>query len=211
MFGAGYFKGKVVAIMGAEHPLGSSLALRFSGFGATVIAIGEDEESLHGLARTNPEQIEPLALRSGRADVLGLLRDAWGDEPLDCYIDTSPISAERQKLQAPDIFAKSAGTAAALVRGIRNGQARAVLAMPAVSSASSPTETARHAGYTALVRQFGKECMPGRFCGAEVPGDLEWSSEQCLSIGDAIMMLVHPVSRAVAQGTVIGLALDRRK
>lgn len=207
VFGVSRFRDKVAVIAGAEHPLATSLAQRLAEFGTTVVAIGASEERLQTLARARPERIEPLALRPGRRDVFALLQEAWDEEPVDIFMDLMPLCVTMETT-ASHAFAQSAGIAAALARGIRNGQARAVVAVPAGGGDSAPEEQARAAGYEALVRRLAAETAPARFLGLRLPVTQDWPVADCLSAGDAMMMLCHPVSRGLAAGSILDWAAE---
>ncbi len=207
MFGVSRFRDKVAVIAGAEHPLGAALTHRLAAFGATVVAMGRSDDQLMALASPFPARIEPLALRPGRRDVLALLQEAWDDTPLDLYVDLTPLCIEAEPGPS-HAFARSAGLASALARGIAGGAARAVIAVPAVQADSAPDDQARAAGYAALVRRFAAETAPARFLGLRLPTQPTWDAAACLSAGDAILMLCHPVSRGLQGGHVIDWAPD---
>ena len=191
---------------GAEHPLGVSLCQRLAGFGATVVAVGRSDETLMALARQAPRRIEPLVLRSGRRDVMDLLRESWADEPLDFYADLLPLAPDISEKIPHDLFALSAGMSAALLRGVRNGGALCVLAIPvpAAEGASAPEDHAKAAGYTAMLKRFANQGVPGRHVGLRVLSrSRSWTPAQCISAGDMMLTLFHPVSRGVRNGSVI--------
>lgn len=204
VFGVSRFKDRVAVIAGAEHPLGTSLVRRMAAFGATVVAIGQDEAQLYGLARELTGRVEPLALAPGRRDVLALLYDAWGDEPLDIYVDVMPLCTGTDLPDPAERFARSAGVAAALVRGIRQARAFAVMAVPLADTGAPPPEQARSAGYGAMMRRLSADCRPGRMVGLGLPGASDpWTDAACLSAGDAILALCHPVTRGLAGGQLL--------
>jgi len=208
VFGVSRFKDKVAVVAGAEHALGAALCQRLAGFGAVVVALGWDGEGLHHLAKLAPTRIEPLTLRNGRRDVYQLLQEAWASEPIDLYIDAAPLCPEDAKSAPRPDFLRSAGVAAALAAGLRAGAARAVIAVPeAPHHPPRPEEQARTAGYGVLVERFNTDCAPARFMGLRVPGPpFDWTDAACVSAGDAILMLCHPVSRGLRSGVVIDWA-----
>lgn len=204
MFGVSRFKGRVAVIAGAEHPLAYSLARRLAGFGTTVVAIGLDNDALMALAQTAPARIEPLTLRTGRRDVLMLLKESWQDEAIDIYMDFMLLIDSARSESNANTFARSAGLGAALGAGLRNGEAMAVVGIPQVTDTSSVEAQAQQAGYAALVRRFSRECGPARFVGLSLPNRRKtWSDADCLSAGDMALMLCHPVSRGVSPGSVV--------
>ena len=192
---------------GAEHPLGVSLCGRLAEFGALVIAVGHDDQALQDLARKQPERIEHLVLRPGRRDVLGLLRDAWGGQPVDLFADLIGLMPQRETpgdQPARRGFAQSAGVAAALAEGIRAGKAFCTLAIPQADGEPTPDQQARSAGCTALARSFSKDVSPGRLLGLRLPEmPFDWTDARLISAGDTILMMCHPVSRGLANGSVL--------
>ncbi|MFW2543991.1 hypothetical protein ACN2XU_15255 [Primorskyibacter sp. 2E107] len=197
------FKDRIAVIAGADHPLGASLVRRLAGFGATVVALGSDEEAMLELAREFPGAVEPLVLRRGWREVVRRLQQAWEDEPVHLYIDLFPLG-EAQSLSATrDLMQKSAALAAAFATGLRSGEARAVLGF-AQGQSGAPNRGTRAAGYAGLVRHLDKACRPGRFLGLSLDDrTCSWTPDQCLSAGDTLLMLCHPVSRGVMPGTVV--------
>jgi len=211
VFGVSRFSNKVAVIAGAEHPLGASLCQRLAGFGATVVAVGSADEPLMTVARTNPKRIEPLVLRPGRRDVLDLLREAWADEPLDYYADFMSLGPGDAVHEQSDLFRKSAGMATALQRGIQAGSALCVMAIPdaASSEGTTPEDHAKTAGYTALLKRASTDSMPGRYVGLRVRALQDaWSAADCISAGDMVLTLFHPVSRGLPNGSVIDWASE---
>lgn len=209
MFGVSRFKDKVVVIAGAEHPLGASLCERLATFGATVVAIGWTDTALLEIARRSPSRIEPLALSHGRRDVLTLLREAWGDEPLHVYVDLMPIcdSALNDAPQAS--FGQSAGMASALLGGMRAGRARGIMAVPQTVDEALTEVQGRSAGYTVLMQRFAREARPARLLGLGLPGPgFVWGADVITSAGDTVMALSHEVSRGIRSGTVVDWAID---
>lgn len=207
MFGVSRFKGRVAVIAGAEHPLARLLCARLAAFGATVVAIGADADVLGDLALESPERIEPLPLDPMREDALDLLQEAWGEEPLDIYVDAAPLVPGLSGHSAPGAFHVSAGLAAALVPGLRAAQGRAVMCVPTYLDSAQPENLARSAGFRALMAQFSRDAAPGRFIGLSVPGHLSaWTDAANLSASDTIMMLCHPVSRGVRSGSMVDWA-----
>lgn len=209
MFGVSRFKDRIAVISGGEHPLGGSLARRLASFGATVVVVGRDDQRLRDLARHAPDRIEPLALRPGRRDVLMLLREAWGDQPLDLYVDLTGLCPFGDQGAGEGLefgFGLSAGIGAALVEGIRTGRADCVMAVPSTARGTPDTvETqARAAGFGALVRLFAGDVLPGRFLGLGLPaGRHDWTEACLLSAGDMVLMMCHPVSRGLVTGSVL--------
>ena len=201
MFGVSRFNNRIVVIAGAEHPLGAAMARRLAGFGATVIAVGRDDVALRDLARDRPDRIEPLALRPGRRDVLGLLRDAWGGQPVDVYLDVMSLCSATTDAQDYG-FGQSAGVAAALVEAIRAGPGYCAMAVP--EGGAGPDGLARAAGFKALVQKFAQKAPPGRFVGLRLPvSPFDWTEQRLLSAGDALLLLCHPLSRGLANGSVL--------
>lgn len=192
---------------GAEHPLGTALCKRLAGFGATVIAIGQDGVALRDLARTAPSTIEPLALRPGKRNVLTLLHEAWANQPVHIFVDLMalcPPDDSGAAVVRDYGFGHSAGVAAALVGGIRAGRALCTMAVPRASGDPDPEAQARSAGFSALVRRFSTEATPGRFLGLGLPVDsFDWTAARIMSAGDTILMMCHPVSRGLANGSVL--------
>lgn len=171
-----------------------------------VVAVGSADEALMALARTAPKRIEPLVLRPGRRNVLELLREAWADEPLDIYADFLPLCAGAEQPASADLFSKSAGMAAALLRGVQAGRACCVMAIPEVSSVQngSPEDHAKTAGYTALLKRLSNEGQPGRYIGIRLLDmAIPWTEAQCTSAGDLVLTLFHPVSRGMRNGSVV--------
>ncbi|WGW02744.1 hypothetical protein [Tropicibacter oceani] len=198
------FKDKVAVIAGAEHPMGASLVRRLAGFGAKVVAIGTDEAQLRALAQHSPARIEPLAINMGQRDVLHLLQEAWAEEPLDIYVDLFPLCEAMSLAQTRDVFSRSAALAAAFAPGIRQGRASAVLAYPQGDGRPAPNRGTRAAGYAALVRHFAQQVDPGRFLGIEMRDEgCSWTGSECLSAGDCVLVLCHPVSRGLQSGSVV--------
>ncbi|MFZ7090658.1 hypothetical protein [Primorskyibacter sp. 2E233] len=204
MFSVSRFKDKVAVVAGAEHPLGVSLVRRLAGFGATVVAIGSDEGHLRALAAERPKRIEPLPLQIGGRDVLRLLQEAWADEPLDMYIDIFPLCEAMALAETRDVFSRSASLAAAFAPGIRAGRAQAILTFPQEGVGPADDRDARAAGFAAMVRHFDDKTAPGRFLGvAMLEQGCDWTGADCLSAGDAILMLCHPISRGVRPGSMV--------
>lgn len=202
MFGVSHFKNKVVVIAGAEHPLAASLCRRMAGFGALVVAIGQSPDTLIALARHDPRRIETLALGSGRGDMLELLRASWGEEPLNYYADFWPLNPD----PAADGFARSAGLAVALMGGVRAGQALSVMAVPGAGAGPEPKLKGVDTivGYEALLKRLADRARPGRFVGMRLPVALgEMSEEDCVSAGDIVLTLFHPVSRGLKNGSIV--------
>ncbi len=204
MFGVSRFNDKVAVVAGAEHPLGTSCVRRLARFGALVVAIGRNEAALLALAQDNPGRIEPLALRSGRRDILSLLQEAWADEPLDLYIDVMPLCSEDS---ARDDLARSAGVGSALVPALRLARGAAVMAIPVSTQSALPAAEAREAGYKALLKRFDQSARPARFMGLAMHTDrTDWDAATCLSAGDAALMLCHPISRGLRGGHCVAWA-----
>ncbi|WP_121633731.1 hypothetical protein [Tropicibacter alexandrii] len=203
MFGVSRFKGKVILIAGAEHPVGASLSERLARFGARVVAVGWSDVALLDLAARSPSRIETLALSQGRRDVLELLRDAWGEEPLHGYIDLMPILESDRNLSARNAFDQSAGLARAMTLGLRAGHARAVMAIPQASG-QAPEAEPHGAGHVALMQRIAEDIRPARLVGLSLPGPgFDWTEKACVSAGDTILTLSHDVSRGIRAGTVV--------
>ncbi|WP_425100621.1 hypothetical protein [Tropicibacter sp. S64] len=203
LFSVSRFKDKVAIVAGGELPLAQSLVRRLAEFGATVVALGDDAEILWRLARQYPGAVQTLTLGRGWREVLRLLQEAWAEEPIDLYIDLLPLAESHSLSETRDVFSRSAALASALLPGMRAGQAQAVLCFPQ-ARAGAPNRGTRAAGYAGLVRHFNENCLPGRFLGLNFnDADCAWTDADCLSAGDAILMLCHPVSRGVQPGTVL--------
>ncbi|WP_136441573.1 hypothetical protein [Pacificoceanicola onchidii] len=200
------FKGQTVFVAGVEHPLGASLTRRLVGFGANVVALGEEEEALWRLAQRCNGSVETLGLGRGWRDVLRILQDCWADEPVHLFVDLFPMAEATSMAETRDVFSRSAALAAALVHGMRAGEARAVLCFPAAQG-GTPNRGTRAASYAGMVGHFGKECAPGRFHGLKIEdAGNNWSDAALVSAGDAVLMLCHPISRGVKSGTVLNWA-----
>ena len=207
MFGVSRFKGKTIVIAGAEHPLGASLCERLARFGAVVIAVGWTDTTLLDIAARAPGKIEPLMLSQGRRDVLELLREAWGDEPLNVYIDLIPIMNPARHDMPHAAFAQSAGLASALAAGMRAGRARGIMAIP-YGHGGAPSAQARTAGYTALVRRLSRDLRPARVLGLALPDQAGgWTTPATVSAGDTVMTLAHDVSRGIKAGSIVEWAM----
>jgi NAD(P)-dependent dehydrogenase (short-subunit alcohol dehydrogenase family) len=203
VFGVSRFKDRITVIAGAEHPLGAALARCLAGFGALVIAVGRDDAALRDLARDRPDRIEPLALRPGRRDVLSILREAWGGQPIDLYMDFMALCGA-QRDRGDYGFAQSAGVAAALVEGMRAGPGLCAMSVPDPGANAGAEDLARAAGFEALVQKFAGEVAPGRILGMRLPvSPFDWTEHRLFSAGDAALVLCHPVSRGFANGSVM--------
>lgn len=203
MFSVSRFKGQTVFVAGVEHPLGTALVRRLVGFGANVVALGDDEQALWRLARSCDGPVETLGLGRGWRDVLRILQECWTDEPVHLYLDLFPMTEASSLAETRDVFSRSAALAAALVQGLRAGKARAVICFPSAQG-GAPNRGTRAASYAGMVRHFGKESAPGRFHGLMVEdAGSNWSDAALVSAGDAVLMLCHPVSRGIKSGTVL--------
>ena len=199
--GVSRFQGKVAVVAGAEHPLGASLCERLARFGTVVVAMGWCDDTLHQLAAKLPERIEPLALHQGRRDVLALLKEAWESEPLDIYMDLSPLCETGQERQG---FAASAGMAQALQSGMRAGKARGIMALPQSSARDTPEAQARTAGYAALMRRLARQAAPARLCGLSLRAEgHDWTVADCLSAGDLMLAMCHDITRGLHPGSIV--------
>ena len=201
VFGVSRFSNKVAVIAGAEHPVAASLCRRMAGFGATVVAVGRDADALMAVARFDPKRIEPLALEGGRRDVLQLLREAWGDEPLDYYADFLPLCPGR--VAPHEVFAQSVGMGRALESGMRAGGALCMMALPVPGDAYHENSFIA-AGYDPLLKRMSEAVRPGRFVGLRLrQSEDAWRPEDCISAGDMVLTLFHPVSRGLKNGTIV--------
>ncbi len=194
-------------IAGAEHPLGRSLAKRLAGFGASVIALGRHDAPLMRLAAEFPERIEPLALPLGRKDLLPLLKEAWGDEPIHFFIDMLALYPFKAREPVSVALGRSAGVFSALSGGLRAGSAQAVMLLPKIADSDSPERQANAAGYEAFLVRVAAACPPGRMTGLRLPCDPKfWTERRCVSAGDVVLMLCHPISRGLKPASVLDWA-----
>lgn len=206
MFGVSRFKDKVAVVAGAEHPLGASLCRRLAGFGALVVAVGRSEAALRDVARRDPKRIETLAIGAGRRDMLAILKDTWGDEPLNFYADFWPLDAAGRDVAPHEVFAQSAGLAAALLPGMRAGRAMSVMVVSDTARmADVPLKGVENiVGYEALLMRLASRAQPGRFVGLRLPqGVGTWTGADCVSAGDMVLTLFHPVSRGLKNGSIV--------
>ena len=70
---------------------GAELAGAFAQAGARVIAIDEDQGLLDHLAMADPTRIDVLWAEGFRADTLQILKDDWGNEPVDLVVNLMPL------------------------------------------------------------------------------------------------------------------------
>ncbi|MCR8547106.1 hypothetical protein M4578_04655 [Salipiger sp. P9] len=182
-------------LSGACHPLGRALARRLAGFGALVVAIDRRAEPLYALAKDAPQRIEPLALDLSSAAARGILAEAWEREPVHALYDLSALAGEAPLSVALE---RSAGILEALTPGLRAGRGRAVLALP---GAGKP---ALAAALAALLKDRDAALAPARLHGLRLPAGTEgWTEARCMSSGDLMLALTHPVTRGLAGGRVL--------
>jgi hypothetical protein len=156
--------------------------------------MGADGDRLQALAGQMRGRVEPLAFGRQPDAVLAALEAAWGAEPVDVFIDVMPLCAVPAASDASDGIARSAKLARALLSGLRAGPAMAVMAIPHPPCG----------GYAALLARLDTRSRPGRVTGLGLPvGNDRWSRAGCLSAGDAVLALCHPVTRGIAGGQVI--------
>lgn len=187
---------------GACHPLGRAVVRRLAAFGAIVVAVDADERGLLDLARAQPDRIEPLALDPRCSARWADIAAAWGDEPLHLFLDLSllaPDAARRMSRALADLEA----LATALEAGMRRGEARGVIALPVAGAGAGRAEVALASAARAVLADLAAWARPARLTAVALHPAGPWDSARLTALGDAVLMLCHPVSRALAPGTVL--------
>ena len=86
----------------------------------------------------------------------------------------------------------------ALTPGLRAGRGRAVLALPGAG------KRALAAALAALLKDRDAALAPARLHGLRLPaGTGGWTEARCMSSGDLMLALTHPVTRGLAGGRVL--------
>lgn len=156
----GQLAGKIAVVADAPGMVGRALAQAFAESGAHVILVGLHEGRLMEIAQTCPEAVETVSLARGRATVLDALRDAWGGEPLDFYVDLLPFSDPGED-HPGEAISRSAGLLSALATGLRNAAGIGVLALPG----GAERATAPMAGFRGLIADQACRLQPACLTG----------------------------------------------
>ncbi|MFD1343934.1 hypothetical protein [Litorisediminicola beolgyonensis] len=175
---------------------------RLAGFGAIVVAVDADERGLLELARGHPDRIEPLALDPRCSARWADIAAAWGTEPLHVFLDMTllaPEAATRMGRALADLDALTG----ALRAGLRRGQATGVIALPVPDRGAARAQVALAAAARAILPELATRSRPARLAGVEIGTGGPWDADRLTALGDAVLMLCHPVSRAVVAGTVV--------
>lgn len=209
MFETSRFSEKLAVVAGAEHPLASALCQRLARHGAVVVAVGHDEDALDLLARKFPKQIEPLALRPGKRNMLELLEEAWGSEPLHFYADFLALRGgdgdDAESFSQGDL-AGSLGVGRALKFGMQAGSALCVLVFHEPDGPSAPDgeKPALAGGYRDILKRFSRRDSTARHVGlrlSHLPDD--WAEADIVSAADMLLTLFHPATRGMCNGSVV--------
>ena len=202
--GLSHFRDKTVLCVHASHILGQHITLRLAQLGATVVAIDPQSAALMRLARHFPNRIETLAIDVGNADTCKLLKSAWDHEPIHSLFDFSWLDGALQKGRLAELETQCA-LYDALAQGLVAGRAQMAVALPALSKTSPIRDIATRSAVASLIQQHSEQLDQCRVMGIELPFDLPTSDDALAEFSDALLMLCHPVSRALASGQVISM------
>lgn len=194
MSALGFFKGKTVVVAGATFPLGMSLCHRLADLNATVVAMDLDDVLLASIARHAPDRIETLAIDLGIRQAVQILREAWASEPVHCLVNLMPLSQSPKSVSG--LF-EALGPALAAARG------RSVSLFPD----GHPHRSAQHvfdaAGWRAFLEAVALDKVRHRVL--SINRTAHMSPAQVTSLGDLALMLCHPASDALGDGSRLSM------
>ncbi len=157
-----------------------------------------------GLSSHAPDRIETLAIDVGNADTCNLLKSAWGAEPIHGLFDFSWLGSGVQTGRLAEIEAHGF-LYDALAQGLVAGRAQISISLPALSKTSPIRDIAARSAVASLIQRHAEQLDQCRVLGIELPSELPTSDRALAEYSDALLMLCHPVSRALASGQVISM------